>query len=115
MTGIENLQGLLDETEGAPLPVLLDRLAEALPDDWEALSKGGPGSDAQAEFSRGFCARLAERGWLTQSWPREYGGSEASPWRHAIFGEEMWKIGEPRGPQYMNVNWIGPTIMEHGT
>jgi len=90
-------------------------LAEALPDDWEAISAGGPGSDAQADFSRGFCARLAERGWLTQSWPAEYGGADASPWRHAIFGEEMWGNGEPRGPQYMNVNWIGPAIMKHGT
>ncbi|MBW2315468.1 MAG: acyl-CoA dehydrogenase family protein [Deltaproteobacteria bacterium] len=90
-------------------------LAEALPDDWEALSAGGPGSDAQADFSRGFCGRLAERGWLTQSWPAEYGGADAPPWRHAILGEEMWGNGEPRGPQYMNVNWIGPAIMKHGS
>jgi len=90
-------------------------LAEQLPPDWEEISKGGPGSDAQAAFSRQFCARLAERGWLTQSWPREYGGGDASPWRHAIFGEEMWGAGEPRGPQYMNVNWIGPAIMAFGT
>jgi len=86
-----------------------------LPADWEVVSRGGPGSDAQADFSREFCARLAERGWLTQSWPAEYGGADASPWRHAIFGEEMWGHGEPRGPQYMNVNWIGPAIMKHGT
>ncbi len=90
-------------------------LAETLPEDWEELSKGGPGSEAQAAFSREFCAKLAERGWLTQSWPAEYGGSDASPWRHAIFGEEMWGHGEPRGPQYMNVNWIGPAIMKYGT
>jgi alkylation response protein AidB-like acyl-CoA dehydrogenase len=32
-----------------------------------------------------------------------------------ILGEEMWSIGEPRGPQYMNVNWIGPAIMTFGT
>jgi len=90
-------------------------LDETLPDDWEEISKGGPGSEAQADFSRDFCATLAERGWLTQSWPREYGGSDASAWRHAVLGEEMWRIGEPRGPQYMNVNWIGPTIMRYGT
>ncbi len=90
-------------------------LAEALPGDWERLSKGGPGSDDQAEFSRGFCAQLANRGWLTQSWPVEFGGSDASPWRHAILGEEMWGNGEPRGPQYMNVNWIGPAIMKFGS
>ena len=33
----------------------------------------------------------------------------------AVLGEEMWSRGEPRGPQYMNVNWIGPSIMAHGT
>jgi alkylation response protein AidB-like acyl-CoA dehydrogenase len=90
-------------------------LDEALPADWEEISRHGPGSDAQAAFSRSFCARLAERGWLTQSWPREYGGSDATPWRHAILSEEMWRRGEPRGSQYMNVNWIGPTIMKYGS
>lgn len=90
-------------------------LAQTLPKDWETVSQGGPGSDAQAEFSRSFCARLAERGWLTQSWPRAYGGSDASPWRHAVLGEELWGHGEPRGPQYMNVNWIGPAIMRFGS
>ena len=74
-------------------------LEEALPADWEEISKHGPGSEAQAGFSREFCARLAERGWLTQSWPAEYGGADAGPWRHAILGEEMWSRGEPRGPQ----------------
>lgn len=86
-----------------------------LPDDWEEISRHGPGSDAQADFSRHFCARLAERGWLTQSWPAAYGGADATPWRHAILSEEMWQRGEPRGSQYMNVNWIGPTIMKYGT
>lgn len=90
-------------------------LEAELPEDWETLSRDGPGGDAQAGFSRRFCARLAERGWLTQSWPAAYGGSDATPWRHAILSEEMWLRGEPRGSQYMNVNWIGPTIMKYGT
>ena len=89
-------------------------LAAELPDDWEAISRHGPGSDAQAAFSRRFCAKLAGRGWLTQSWPAAYGGADATPWRHAILSEEMWRRGEPRGSQYMNVNWIGPTIMRFG-
>jgi len=90
-------------------------LDETLPADWEEVSKDGPGSDAQASFSREFCAKLAERGWLTQHWPAEYGGKDATPWRHSILGEKLWAIGEPRGPQYMNVNWIGPGIMKYGT
>ncbi len=94
---------------------LKDFLAETLPADWETLSSHGPGSDAQAEFSKSFCPKLAERGWLVQSWPAEHGGADASPWRHIILGEEMWQIGEPRSSQYMNVNWVGPTIMRYGT
>jgi alkylation response protein AidB-like acyl-CoA dehydrogenase len=62
-----------------------------------------------------FAAKLAERGWLTPHWPAEYGGSDATAWEHIILGEEMWSRGEPRGPQYMNVNWIGPAIMAAGT
>ncbi|MEN8184876.1 MAG: acyl-CoA dehydrogenase family protein, partial [Myxococcota bacterium] len=94
---------------------LIAFLEATLPADWEEIARDGPGGEGQARFSREFAARLAERGWLTQHWPREYGGSDASPWRHAILGEEMWALGEPRGPQYMNVNWIGPAIMEFGS
>ena len=90
-------------------------LAETLPPDWAELSQHGPGSDAQAAYSKQFCPALARKGWLTQHWPAEYGGRDASPWRHAILGEEMWRIGEPRSSQYMNVNWIGPTILRFGS
>jgi alkylation response protein AidB-like acyl-CoA dehydrogenase len=32
-----------------------------------------------------------------------------------VVREEMWAHHEPRGAQYMGVNWVGPTIMRHGT
>jgi alkylation response protein AidB-like acyl-CoA dehydrogenase len=90
-------------------------LKEELPDNWEEMSQHGPGGDSQAQFSRHFCSRMAEQGWLTQHWPSEYGGRDCEPWRHSIVGEEMWSVGEPRGSQYMNVNWIGPAIMNYGS
>ncbi len=92
-----------------------DFLEEELPSNWEEMSQHGPGGDSQAAFSRQFCGRMAEKGWLTQHWPSEYGGRDCEPWRHSIVGEELWAIGEPRGSQYMNVNWIGPAIMHYGT
>jgi alkylation response protein AidB-like acyl-CoA dehydrogenase len=101
-----------DRRHRAEFRAFLDSI---LPDDWEQRSEGGPGSDLQADFSREFCRAMAERGWLTQHWPAEYGGQDAPPWRHSIIGEECWAAGEPRGPQYMNVNWIGPAIMRFGT
>jgi alkylation response protein AidB-like acyl-CoA dehydrogenase len=93
-----------------------EALDELLPDDWdERYVPQSYASDLQVEFSREFCAGLAERGLLVPHWPKEYGGSESSDWAHFILGEEMKAAGEPRGAQYMNVNWIGPTLMKYGT
>ena len=91
-------------------------LEELLPPDWdERYVPESYASDLQIDFSRQFCAELARRGLLVPHWPREYGGNGAEDWEHFILGEEMKAAGEPRGPQYMNVNWIGPTLMKFGT
>ncbi len=94
---------------------VVEFLARELPTDWDAIALRGPGSREQTEFSLRFCPRLAEAGLLVPHWPKEYGGQGGSVWEHQILGEEMWAAGEPRGPQYMNVNWIGPTLMHVGT
>lgn len=94
---------------------IVEFLRAELPDDWDRLSQHGPGSRQQTEFSLAFCPRLAAAGLLVPHWPKEYGGQGGTVWEHQILGEEMWAAGEPRGPQYMNVNWIGPTLMHVGT
>lgn len=87
-------------------------LAENLPANWRGYDKTN--LTKYKEDSIRFSKAFAERGWLTQNWPKEYGGQETSAWKAAILSEELWPIGEPRGPQYMNVNWIGPAIMQYG-
>jgi alkylation response protein AidB-like acyl-CoA dehydrogenase len=67
------------------------------------------------EVAQGFCRLLAERGLLCLSWPEEFGGGGASAWEQTVVREEMWAHHEPRGAQYMGVNWVGPTVMRHGT
>ncbi len=62
-----------------------------------------------------FCHVLAERGLLCLAWPEEFGGRGGSAWDQTVVREEMWAHHEPRGAQYMGVNWVGPTIMRHGT
>jgi alkylation response protein AidB-like acyl-CoA dehydrogenase len=89
-------------------------LAANLPDNWEEIADG-PGSAAQSKFSKTFCGKLAEAGLLVPNWPKEWGGRDADPWTSFILAEEMWMAGEPRGGQYMNVNWIGPTLMKFGS
>jgi alkylation response protein AidB-like acyl-CoA dehydrogenase len=89
-------------------------LAAHLPKDWERLAHG-PASEAQSAFSRKFCGQLAEAGLLVPHWPKRWGGRDAGAWTSFILAEEMWEAGEPRGGQYMNVNWIGPTLMRFGS
>jgi alkylation response protein AidB-like acyl-CoA dehydrogenase len=91
---------------------VLDRM---LPENWEEIALHGPGSEVQTDFSHAFCAALNDEGLLVPHWPSAFGGSDEGVWRQFIMAEEVWSAGEPRGPQYMNVNWIGPVLMRFGT
>ena len=94
---------------------LRDFLAATLPADWEAFSQHGPASPALTKYAQTFCGQLGEEGLLTPHWAKEIGGQGLDPWHQTILAEEMWIAGEPRGGQYMNVNWVGPTLIKYGT
>ncbi|WP_174274696.1 acyl-CoA dehydrogenase family protein, partial [Sphingomonas bacterium] len=96
----------------ARIRAVLDR---ELPADWDSIAVHGPGSDAQTAFSRHFCKALADEGLLIPHWPAEHGGEDSPVWHQFIMAEEIWAAGEPRGPQYMNVNWVGPVLMRYGS
>jgi alkylation response protein AidB-like acyl-CoA dehydrogenase len=85
---------------------------EVLPD--RATDPRRISSEEGLELSKWFVRALAERGWLAPHWPAEHGGRDDT-FQHIILGEEMWSRGEPRGPQYMNVNWIAPLILAVGS
>lgn len=91
-----------------------DFLKTHLPADWEHIAHG-PASKEQSAFAKSFCGALAKEGLLVPHWPEAWGGWDADPWIAFILAEEMWIAGEPRGGQYMNVNWIGPTLMLFGS
>jgi alkylation response protein AidB-like acyl-CoA dehydrogenase len=89
-------------------------LDERLPHDWNT----GLFSERHEElipFTAELCREMASRDWLTMSWPSEYGGRDSDLWSQMVVREVMWGRGEPRGPQYMNLNYIGPMIMKFGT
>lgn len=87
-------------------------LHEELPVDFPGAFTDDP---ADLEVAQRFCRLLADRGLLCMAWPEEFGGRGASVWEQTVVREEMWAHHEPRGAQYTGVNWVGPTIMRHGT
>ena len=67
------------------------------------------------QVTQRFCKTLAAAGLLAITWPEEFGGRGGSVWEQTVVREEMWAHHEPRGPQYMGLNWVGPAIMRFGT
>jgi alkylation response protein AidB-like acyl-CoA dehydrogenase len=87
-------------------------LDEELPEWWRGMFVDDPRA---IPLTRQICGKLAERDWLTLAWPPEHGGAGASVWMQVVLREEMWAHDEPRGPQYMNLNYIGPLIIRFGS
>ena len=86
-------------------------IAERVPDDYLGAFTEDP---ADLEIAQQFCRTLSSEGLLTVAWPEEYGGSGGSVWEQTVVREEMWAHHEPRGAQYMGLNWVGPAIMAFG-
>jgi alkylation response protein AidB-like acyl-CoA dehydrogenase len=107
---------VLDYDQGpqvADLRAQLRRLiADHLPADYLGAFTDDP---ADLAVAQAFCRLLAEEGLLCAAWPEEFGGRGSSPWEQTAVREEMWAHHEPRGAQYMGVNWVGPAIMRHGS
>lgn len=87
-------------------------IARELPPDFLGAFSTNP---LDFELTQSFCATLAEERQLCPAWPTEFGGRNASLWEQTAVREEMWAAHEPRGAQYMGVNWVGPIIFRHGT
>jgi len=69
----------------------------------------------EVDFSREFTKKLAKKGWLAMSWPKEYGGGGASMMEQLIFSEELGYHHAPSGAHRQGINLIGPCLIVHGT
>jgi alkylation response protein AidB-like acyl-CoA dehydrogenase len=89
-------------------------VVENVPPNWTARDRDVSTPERLA-LTKKVCQLLAADDLWIPHWPAEYGGRDADPWEQIIIGEELWGAGEPRGPQYMNTNWIAPAIIAVGT
>jgi alkylation response protein AidB-like acyl-CoA dehydrogenase len=61
-----------------------------------------------------WAAALAERGWVTPQWPKEYGGAGLSALEEFILQEEMMRARVPI-VNGIGAFLLGPTLLRHGT
>jgi alkylation response protein AidB-like acyl-CoA dehydrogenase len=97
-------------------------LNQELTPDWATRSYHWPGgygtAELTAEESRRIYARyrrkLIEKGWLTISWPKEYGGQAYSFMEQAIFDERTSYYRAPNA-DVIAAGIVGPTILRIGS
>ena len=62
---------------------------------------------------RAFMGKLAERGWLGMSWPREFGGRELSGIYDFVLTEALSRHGAPQPGKGVGI--VGKTLIRHGS
>jgi alkylation response protein AidB-like acyl-CoA dehydrogenase len=73
-------------------------------------------SDEQFNFVMDISKKLAEKKWLTLTWPKEHGGLGASVEERLAFFEEVgyWAI-PGTGMGVSGTGWVGPSLMLFGS
>ena len=91
-----------------------DFLASQLPSDW--MHGGAPEdeSDEWWDISKKFLKALAERGWISHTWPGEYGGKERPNWEDAILGEELAYWRAPAMDYWYRWKMISALLLNFG-
>jgi 3-oxocholest-4-en-26-oyl-CoA dehydrogenase alpha subunit len=82
------------------------------PERVEALSST-EGEYGKGNAYRDTVAAMGRDGWLTLSWPTEYGGQARSAMDQLIFTDEAAIAGAP--VPFLTINSVAPTIMAFGT
>src|SRR5690606_1519240 len=59
--------------------------------------------------------KLFDAGWAVVSWPKKYGGRDASLWEWLIFEEEYYRAGAPQRVTQNGIFLLAPTLFEFGT
>lgn len=73
-------------------------------------------SESEWQVARSFDQLVANKNWLTPSWPREYGGIGFGPVEQMILDEEFALAGAPDGGgRAHGPHFVGPALIKHGS
>ncbi|UCD22100.1 MAG: acyl-CoA dehydrogenase family protein [Chloroflexota bacterium] len=84
----------------------------------EEIEKGywKPACDAWIQgFDPEFTKRVAHKGWIGLTWPKEYGGHERSHIDRLILTEEMLRYGAPAACHWFGDRQVGGAILSFGS
>ncbi len=68
-----------------------------------------------AEFDLEFTRKVAARGWIGVTWPKQYGGQERSYLERFVITEEMLAAAAPCAAHWFGDRQTGPSLLRHGS
>ena len=82
------------EKEEAARREIREFVRQELPPGWLMGRLEEESRDEDWEFAMSISRKLSKRGWLTMSWPKEYGGKGATLWEQMVYREKAgyWAI-----------------------
>jgi len=66
-------------------------------------------------FDREMSRRIAAKGWIGLTWPKEYGGQERSALERYVLNEELLAAAVPVGAHWVADRQSGPVLLKFGT
>lgn len=96
-----------DEAFRKDVRAFLQEALESMPPEKRARSWMG----FDADFSR----KLAQRGWLGLTLPKEYGGAGKGAFARFVLSEELLNAGAPVSAHWIADRQSGPLILKYGT
>ncbi len=85
------------------------------PDDLDDDVLGERTSDEAIAAAQAWQKKKADAGWACITWPKEYGGREATSIQSVIWGQEEARFATPPPIFGIGLGMCGPTILTHGT
>jgi alkylation response protein AidB-like acyl-CoA dehydrogenase len=86
-----------------------------LTDRFRGLEAGVAAGPERLERLREWNRILADAGYAAITWPKEWGGREASVMEQVVFAEELHRARAPGPVNVIGLPNIAPAIIEHGT
>jgi alkylation response protein AidB-like acyl-CoA dehydrogenase len=90
-------------------------LAEHVPDELRPENAGRLGDEERVRGLRAWQRKLAEARWVGITWPKEYGGRDASIPEQIVHVEEMARARAPEIIGNLGIGIAGPPILAYGT
>jgi len=72
-------------------------------------------SESVGPYSIEFSRKMAQRGWIGMTWPRQYGGEERTYVEHMILNEEIAKVHAPIRYHFLGDRQVGPALIKFGS